>query len=138
MRDLQDLRDVGPFNSLARLSACQLSLSKANCCQIGQSLQLPSARDSDDPVASAGTERFELRSTLSIGAAERLTAPPHADRDLRWINFFSAVPHLQLRGFLKVSWCALVTSLTTLVDYYLMRLSRPRYSSKGSEAANRR
>ena len=56
----------------------------------------------------------------------------------RLINFFSAVPHLQLRGFLKVSWCALVTSLTTLVDYYLMRLSRPRYSSKGSEAANRR
>ena len=30
------------------------------------------------------------------------------------------------------------TSLTTLVDYFLMRLSRPRYSSKGSEAANRR
>jgi hypothetical protein len=35
------------------------------------------------------------------------------------------------QGFLV---CTLVTSLTTLVDYCLMRLSRPRYSSKGSEA----
>ena len=93
LQDLQDLRDVGPFNSLARLSAYQLSLSKVNCCQIGQSLQPPCARDSDDPLATGGTERFELRSTPSIGAAERLTAPPHADRNLRWIKFLSAVPH---------------------------------------------
>jgi hypothetical protein len=56
-----------------------------------------------DRLATGGTERFGLGSTPSTGAADVLTAPPHADRlspSSQMDGFLSTVPHSQLRTFL--------------------------------------